>query len=40
METYTVEIEFWDGTTVEIEVEANDENQALDRAMPKSMRIK
>ena len=40
METYTVEIEFWDGTTVEIEVEANNEIEALDRAMPKSVRIR
>ncbi|WP_257984980.1 hypothetical protein [Bacillus sp. T33-2] len=40
METYTVEVEFWNGTTVEIEVEAKNEDEALDLAMPKSTRIR
>jgi hypothetical protein len=39
MQTYEVEVKFIDGTTVTIEVEAENENEALDKAMPISMRI-
>jgi hypothetical protein len=40
MQTYTVEVEFLNGITVEIEVEANNEDEALDLAMPKTTRIR
>jgi hypothetical protein len=40
MQTYIVEVEFWNGTTVEIEVEANNEDEALDLAMPKSTTLR
>jgi hypothetical protein len=39
MQTYEVEVKFIDGTTVVIEVEAKNEDDALTKAMPISLRI-
>lgn len=39
MQTYEVEVKFIDGTTVTIEVEAENENEALDKAMPIGFRV-
>lgn len=36
---YTIEIEFHEGSTTEIEVEADNEQDALSMAMPKSFTI-
>ena len=39
MEIYEVEVKFIDGTKVTIEVEAENESEALDKAMPIEIRI-
>lgn len=39
MKEYNVEVEFIDGTKVVIEVEAENEQEALDKAMPINLRI-
>lgn len=39
METYEVEVEFIDGTSVTIVVEAENEEDALRKAMPINLRI-
>lgn len=39
METYEVELSFIDGTTIIIEEEAESEDDALNKAMPISLRI-
>ncbi len=39
MKEYSVEVKFIDGTTVTIEVEANDEDEALDKATPIGYRV-
>lgn len=39
METYEVELSFIDGTTVVIEIEADSEDDALNKAMPIGLRI-
>ena len=39
MKTYEIEVKFIDGSKVVVEVEANDENEALDNAMPTNLRI-
>lgn len=39
LKEYDVEVKFIDGTTVVIEVEAENEDEALEKAMPISLRI-
>ncbi|CAM3732094.1 hypothetical protein MEZE111188_05700 [Mesobacillus zeae] len=39
MNEYDVEVKFIDGTTVIIKVEAKDEDEALEKAMPISLRL-
>jgi hypothetical protein len=39
MEKYDVEVTFYDGTTVIIEVEAENESEAIEKAMPISFII-
>lgn len=40
METHNVEVRFIDGTKVIIEVEASNEEEALEKAMPISLNIR
>jgi hypothetical protein len=39
MKEYNIEVKFIDGTKVIIEVEAENENEALDKAMPINLKI-
>lgn len=39
MEEYVVKVKFSDGSTVFVDVEANDEGEALDKAMPVELDI-
>ncbi len=39
MKEYSVEVEFIDGTKVVIEVEAESESEALEKAMPINLRV-
>lgn len=38
MKVFNVEVSFIDGTTVTIEVEAENEDEALEKAMPTNLR--
>jgi hypothetical protein len=40
MKEYNIEVKFIDGTKVVIEVEAEDEHEALDKAMPIELNIR
>jgi hypothetical protein len=40
MKDYNVEVKFIDGTKVIVEVEAENEDEALDKAMPISLNIR
>ena len=39
MKEYSVEVEFIDGTKVVIEIEAENEQEALEKAMPINLRV-